>query len=145
MRRSDAVAVELFDVELLNAVKQYGITTADRRAVKLAGTADKRRGARYHDLIGIGKLGTGNIALDDRNTVFAAETDKMAACDTGEDKVSERCGDKLTVLENRDVGMCPRSRRRDTRYRPPRTGGVLSEQPRRSPRRLQPERREYSV
>ena len=62
MRRSDAVAVELFDVELLNAVKQYGITTADRRAVKLAGTADKRRGARYHDLIGIGKLGTGNIA-----------------------------------------------------------------------------------
>ena len=106
MRRSDAVAVELFDVELLNAVKQYGITTADRRAVKLAGTADKRRGARYHDLIGIGKLGTGNIALDDRNTVFAAETDKMAACDTGEDKMSERRGDKLTVLENRDVGMC---------------------------------------
>lgn len=72
MRRSDAVAVELFDVELLNAVKQYGITTADRRAVKLAGTADKRRGARYHDLIGIGKLGAGNIALDDRNTVCAA-------------------------------------------------------------------------
>ena len=30
----------------------------------------------------------------------------MAACDTGEDKMSERRGDKLTVLENRDVGMC---------------------------------------
>ena len=57
-------------------------------------------------MISSASASSGNIALDDRNTVCAAETDKMAACDTGEDKVSERCGDKLTVLENRDVGMC---------------------------------------